>query len=219
VNASRLVQLTAVTVVAFACAIVPHTRSQGSGWIASAVAAQQRNAGRARQLDPVCPSLVDGRGGQVQGSGAPASVGTAFAKNCPGTGTRLTPDALTVQVVERGAAVAGLRVDAAWMQNRAGDSQQWLGIDAQRLSATVLTSGVVIWLLHSSFWGSLLILGLPLWRHVDLLPIVERTGDAATATLTGASDLREEMALNAVLDAPDVLDGSGDSGSSGAGPA
>jgi hypothetical protein len=63
----------------------------------------------------------------------------------------------------------------------------------------VITSGVVIWLLQSSFLASLLILGLPLWRHVDLLPIVERAADVEVQAATGAADAREEMALAGVL--------------------
>ena len=41
-------------------------------------------------------------------------------------------------------------------------------VTPERLSATVLTGGTTLWLLHSGFWTYLLILGLPLWRHVDL---------------------------------------------------
>jgi hypothetical protein len=61
-----------------------------------------------------------------------------------------------------------------------------------RLSATVLTSGTAIWLLQSGFWASLLILGLPIWRHVDLLPIVDAATDDEGATDAAVLDGDEE---------------------------
>ena len=42
-----------------------------------------------------------------------------------------------------------------------------------RLSTAIATGGV-LWFLQSSFWASLLLLGLPIWRHVDLLAIAAR---------------------------------------------
>jgi hypothetical protein len=72
---------------------------------------------------------------------------------------------------------------------------------AGRVSAAVLTGGAVIWLAQSTLWTSLLILGLPLWRHVDLLPIVDRAADEAPATPAPKRDASEEQAVAAVLDA------------------
>ena len=74
-------------------------------------------------------------------------------------------------------------------------------VSAGRLSATLVTSGTAMFLLQSSLWTYLLILGLPLWRHVDLLPIV----DTATASTDGienpSSDADEERAVTHVFDA------------------
>ena len=91
-----------------------------------------------------------------------------------------------------------MQVDAAWVRER--DAPRDTGPDTRRLSATVITSGVVIWLLQSSVVASLLILGLPLWRHVDLLPIVERAAAVEAQATPGAADAREESALAGVLD-------------------
>ena len=56
-------------------------------------------------------------------------------------------------------------------------------------------------LLHSSLWTYLLILGLPFWQHVDLLPIVDAATDDAGPTGDAAPDADEERAVTQVLDA------------------
>jgi hypothetical protein len=53
----------------------------------------------------------------------------------------------------------------------------------ERVGAALLTGSAMLWMLHSSFWTSLLMLGLPLWRHVDLLPIVASAPDDETGAL------------------------------------
>jgi len=74
----------------------------------------------------------------------------------------------------------------------------------------VLTSGVAIWFLQSSFWTYLLILGLPLWRHVDLLPIVDKASDeAAHPTDAAGAGADEERAIARVLQAQDPSRASG----------
>ena len=70
--------------------------------------------------------------------------------------------------------------------------------DLARASATVVTGGVLIWLLHSGLWASLLVLGVPIWRHVDLLAIVAQSGDASAEAVRDTSD---DKALAQVLDA------------------
>lgn len=70
----------------------------------------------------------------------------------------------------------------------------------------MLTGGAAIWLLHSSVWTSLLILGLPLWRHVDLLPIIDHTQDDEDAPPPAAVDAAEERAVADMLDRPSAQD-------------
>lgn len=68
-----------------------------------------------------------------------------------------------------------------------------------RAGATVITGGVLIWFLHSSLWASLLVLGVPVWRHVDLLPIVEQAGDGLLQHAQPAEGA-EDFAVARVLD-------------------
>jgi hypothetical protein len=73
--------------------------------------------------------------------------------------------------------------------------------DFARASATVVTGGVLVWFLQSSLWAGLLMLGVPIWRHVDLLPVLDHAGDVEEADRATASEVREDSALALVLDA------------------
>jgi hypothetical protein len=62
-----------------------------------------------------------------------------------------------------------------------------------------------LWFLQSGFWTYLLILGLPLWRHVDLLPIVDSaSADDERPTDAAAAGAEEERAVARVLQAQDA---------------
>jgi hypothetical protein len=67
-----------------------------------------------------------------------------------------------------------------------------------------------MFLLQSSLWTYLLILGLPLWQHVDLLPIVDRAADDNGATGDPAPDSDAERAVTRVLDPRDSPAGIGE---------
>ncbi len=58
-----------------------------------------------------------------------------------------------------------------------------------------------MFLLQSGLWTYLLILGLPLWQHVDLLPIVDTAASDDGATGQSAPDADDEQAVTKVLDA------------------
>ena len=161
----------------------------------NAVAEQQRNATHAAVAQSACPSLADGQGRRVQGRGDPDSVGTSFEKRCSAA-----PRAAQSRAVP--APAPALRVDSAWQREREAAADP--GLTVGRMSATVLTSGVVVWVLQSSFLASLLVLGVPLWRHVDLLPIVERATDGAIPPAPDVADVLEERALARVLGAGGV---------------
>jgi hypothetical protein len=79
-------------------------------------------------------------------------------------------------------------------------------VTAGRLSATLVTGGTAIWLLHSAFWTYLLILGLPIWRHVDLLPIVDSAPDYRTISEAPSPDAEEERAVARLLEARGAAD-------------
>ena len=72
---------------------------------------------------------------------------------------------------------------------------------AVRVGAALLTSGPVVWVLRSTFWAYLLVFGLPLWRDVDLLPIVARADGEGSATDDMLPTPAAERAVADVLDA------------------
>ena len=72
--------------------------------------------------------------------------------------------------------------------------------DAIRVGAALLTGGGLIWLLQSSYLTYLLIFGLPLWRDVDLLPIVAGEADSEAWADVAAVSTAEELAVTRVLD-------------------
>jgi hypothetical protein len=164
----------------------------------SGVAGQGRGATGPAATEQPCPALADGQGRSVQGRGDPASVSTAFQRRCA---QRDLP-AQQMAPVKRGtpqAAAPALRVDPAWLHDH--ELREDSTATIERMSATVLTSGVVVWVLQSGFIASLLMLGVPLWRHVDLLPIVERAGEGADAVRSEPADAQDETALARVLSA------------------
>jgi len=82
------------------------------------------------------------------------------------------------------------------------DQSVWLtGGSAVRVGAALLMSGSVVWVLRSSFWAYLLIFGLPLWRDVDLLPIVARADGEGSVADDMPPDTAVERAVAGVLDA------------------
>jgi len=81
------------------------------------------------------------------------------------------------------------------------DQSVWLtGGSAVRVGAALLMSGSVVWVLRSSFWAYLLIFGLPLWRDVDLLPIVARADGEGSVADDMPADPAAERAVAGVLD-------------------
>ena len=74
-------------------------------------------------------------------------------------------------------------------------------ISAGRLSATLVTGGTAVFLLQSGLWTYLLLLGLPLWKHVDLLPIVDAAAHEPDLGVDAADDADEDTAVTDVLDA------------------
>ena len=221
-NDSRAFRLVAATLIAWmsAVACAPATATATARWRRRAPTACRR-AGPGSQphneLKPFCPSLVDGQGGRVRSRGTGGAAEASFARDCPrdratrpGRATRRPAcpcQARQAKPSEPGLAVRGLaagsvQADLDSAQDYADGTPLVVQVTPERLSATVLTGGTTLWLLHSGFWTYLLILGLPLWRHVDLLPIVdsassedEHPADAA------AAEADEERAVAHVLQA------------------
>jgi len=156
--------------------------------------------------EPSCYAVADGRGATVRAQGTETAVAASRAKACPGNraGTGLTKEQtrsaakLSVGAVQ----LASGSVDTDPLLTRSpGEGAHYvLRITPGRLTGTVLTGGTVFLLLQSSFWTYLLVLGLPLWRHVDLLPIVDATIDDEATTAPPPRDVEVERAVAAVLE-------------------
>jgi hypothetical protein len=207
-------QLVAISL--FACAASPAAFAQASpGTLdgrADAAAGRGRDSAQHNAVEVACPSLFDGRGERVLIQRDGAAVGSSFSKDCPSGSKQSrrveakTPNGAQRQpkTVERDLALPGLaagsvKVDPTSARDHAEGTPLAVRVTPGRLSATVLTSGTAIWLLQSGVWTSLLILGLPIWRHVDLLPIVDAASDDEGATDAAVPDADEERAVAHVL--------------------
>lgn len=77
-----------------------------------------------------------------------------------------------------------------------------LSIDPTGASIALVTSGIVLWLVRSGVFASMLLFGLPIWRDVDLLAVVESDnsitpkgphGDAGERLFSEDSDSKSSM--------------------------
>ena len=176
-------RLAAITLAAGICAGCPGFAAQPAG----------RGAG-----DPACGPVFDSKGAVVLGHGTGDSVKSASKRKCPGVSTpRLAPGLAPAPPKARTPVI----MVGAQEQAESEDELAVLDTDVGRVSAAVVTGGALFWLLQSSIWTSLLILGIPLWRHVDLLPIVDRASDPAPASVPPKRDASEEQAVAVMLDA------------------
>lgn len=196
--ASRLAALSLAIGLCAACpAALALTFPRASDGRADGSIKQRSEVVRDTRIARACNALLDGRGGQVV-SGGPmeAPVGNP----CAAGNTRHRASAAKVQeapVLTVGSAQADRSPDP----QRSGRAAIVPRLSAGRLSATVLTTGTAILLLQSSLSTYLLILGLPFWRHVDLLPIVDAAGDNESDATVDAGDTDEELAVSHVLGA------------------
>lgn len=152
-----------------------------------------------------CVAVADGRGETVRAQGNETAVAASRAKACPGNRARsdITQERMG-SAAELSVGVAQLAADAVdtdpgSTRNPGERTPYVLRITPERLTGTVLTGGTMFLLLQSSFWTYLLVLGLPLWRHVDLLPIVDATADDEGATAPPTDDVEVERAVADVL--------------------
>jgi hypothetical protein len=192
--------------------------------VPGAAADQTAEQGPRSNIRVRCGTLSDREGAHVLGRGALVTDTQRDAAHCPSNNPpspKIEPPlpvavekptsivtaprvAASPRSVSRArpvppAARAGepIQVASGW---EAGEEQRLVRFTpthAERMSAA-LVSGGVLWFLHSSFWASMLLLGFPLWRHVDLLAIVARV-DSASPTDSAVSPIREDAAVAAVL--------------------
>jgi hypothetical protein len=178
---------------------------------ARADAAAGARDGAGHNAQPDCASLLDGRGKRVLIQRDGLAVGSSFSRDCPSDGKQSSSvEAQKPNVVDdkpkAADAVPGLSAGSVQVDEPVAGEQGEGGslavrVTPGRLSASVLTGGTAIWLLQSGFWTSLLILGLPIWRHVDLLPIVDAASDDESARGAAPPDAGEERAVARVLEA------------------
>ncbi|MFM9888154.1 MAG: hypothetical protein ACKVQT_34450 [Burkholderiales bacterium] len=99
-----------------------------------------------------------------------------------------------------------IKVASSQAQEDAPADRGGLTNDPVRLATSVLVAGALLWLVRSSGWTSLLVMGMPIWRHVDLLAIVEREEEDGPAraripkAAPGGEAELEEQAAATVLD-------------------
>ncbi len=231
-NDSRAFRLVAATLIAWVvAACVPAIAQQvpvAADGRPRVAGAPGREVNQHNGLKSFCPSLVDGQGARVRSRGTGGAAETSFARDCPaptGQPARIAQPAPVAQpapiakpapvpqvrqakpsepdLAVRGLTAGSVQADLASTQDYADGAPFVVQVTPERLSATVLTGGTTLWLLHSGFWTYLLILGLPLWRHVDLLPIVDSASseDEHPVADTAAADADEERAVANVLQA------------------
>ena len=181
-----------------------------------AAARRGGDAGHGVRVDRVCTRLFDGRGEKVlvQRPGREASASASATPDCRPDRTATKPVAASAPVkteplsqaktvvpstnvppITAGAA----QVDRALSRDGQTGTQIAPHVSAGRLSATLVTGGTAVFLLQSGLWTYLLILGLPLWQHVDLLPIVDAAASDDGATGQSAPDGDDEQAVTKVL--------------------
>jgi hypothetical protein len=169
-----------------------------------------------------CNAVTDSQGAAVSGREGGVSVSTRWRRDCvasessaasPGNSAERPPSKPAIKpplaplVVQQRAPVSVLSGQVS-VPAGAVETPSALGGDVVRAGATVVTSGVMIWLLQSSLLASLLVLGVPIWRHVDLLAVVSNPDDAALAGRADAFE-PEDATLTHVLEAGSAPPGAG----------
>jgi hypothetical protein len=156
------------------------------------------SAAAAAATDLRCGALLDATGARVSPQDPSGQVVTSAPRRCAARDS--APRKAGPSIPIHSGAIPGLSAEPVPRPATAHEEPlRFAAENPERVGAALLTGGAMLWVLHSSFWTSLLVLGLPLWRHVDLLPIV------ATAPESDASDAPppptpEEAAVAQVLE-------------------
>jgi hypothetical protein len=125
-------------------------------------------------LEASCRALLDATGAKVNRRTSGGPVATSSLRACPAadslpqSGKQATPSE----------AIPELSAESPARRARAqAGPLHFAAENPERVGAALLTGGAMIWALHSGLLTWLLLLGVPLWRHVDLLPIVASSRD------------------------------------------
>ena len=188
--------------------------------IPAAAAADKVEQGPLSKIRVRCGTLSDKHGAKVLGRGAggnaraesehcqddPAPPAQALQPARPAVAVKPAPPPVAKRTVEpphrpraQPPAANPIRVAAEWSSDQANRVERFTPTTATRLSTAIATGGV-LWFLQSSFWASLLLLGLPIWRHVDLLAIAQRAPDLEAAEPQARPVSSEDEPVARVLD-------------------
>jgi hypothetical protein len=167
------------------------------------LAARSAEAAPGRGMpEPTCGALVDAAGAKVNRQTTGKAVGTFSTRRCAEPQRPALPRA-DIAETSHADPVPDLSADAS-SPPPLGQSGplRYAAENPERIGAALVTGSAMIWALHSGLLTSLLLLGVPLWRHVDLLPIVAGNHGADTNRETQPS--HEEAAVAHVLENRDT---------------
>lgn len=152
----------------------------------------------AGQPELSCGALHDAAGAKVNRHASSEPVGTSSTRRCPDAERPARQPPPSRQAAHSDA-IPELSTEVSARRPGAQDGPlRFAAGNPERVGAALVTGGAMIWALHSGLWTSLLLLGVPLWRHVDLLPIVAgRHDDDACEPAPGP----EEAAVARVIEA------------------
>lgn len=144
-----------------------------------------------------CGALQDATGAKVNGQTGGGPVGTSSPRRCPAA-KRPAKQAPPVQHAAQPDGVPDLSAAASARRTGAQSGPlRFAAENPERVGGALVTGGAMIWALHSGLLTSVLLLGVPLWRHVDLLPIVACNYEDTTRK---AGPNQEEAAVAQVLE-------------------
>jgi hypothetical protein len=106
---------------------------------------------------------------------------------CPNSNTDAAasvPPKIVSAIPEAATAPDAIQIDEQLVDALA--NEPILKVDAVGVGLGLAAGGLLYWFLSSEWMAALLLLGLPIWRDLDLLPIVARAGDN-DATGSGAT--------------------------------
>jgi len=217
-------QLAACSLIACLCAAGPAALGQSSPEALNPAPQANPNpaglAERGGRVSRPCTRVFDGRGGKVLAGQLGSAAGNTT--DCPAARAPTRPTEVAIEVkpaepekqvkppADKAATTAAptplgpaITAGHAVADPRENDVEIPIAphISAGRLSATLVTGGTAVFLLQSGLWTYLLLLGLPLWKHVDLLPIVDTAAHEADTDADSTDDADEDTAVTDVLDA------------------
>ncbi|MFN0316072.1 MAG: hypothetical protein ACKVQA_13675, partial [Burkholderiales bacterium] len=119
-----------------------------------------------------CKALADSTGREVSSDGR---IGASASRpaHCPFDDKVAAPEPAP-KVVEQ---VTPDPIDVGESPRDGGPRNSSLKVEPAGVGLAITSGGALFWILRSGLWASLLVMGLPVWRDLDLLPVVARGRD------------------------------------------